>query len=75
MAQTKDTSIPILTNENLANFIKSLKINPEQEKYLLEELPKMDGKERLELLDMLKNVYVLNEEENQAMQKIKDNCR
>jgi len=35
----------------------------------------MDGKERLELLDTLKDVYLLNEEEDKALKKIKDNCR
>ena len=64
---------PILDNDNLKNFIKSLKINPEQEKFLLDELPSMDEKERLELLDTLKNIYLLNEEEKNAIQKVKDN--
>jgi len=64
---------PILDNDNLKNFIMSLKISPEQEKFLLDELPQMDAKERLELLDTLKDVCLLNEEENQALKKIKEN--
>jgi hypothetical protein len=64
---------PLLDTDNLKNFILSLKINPEQEKFLLDELPSMDEKERSELLDTLKNIYLLNEEEKNAIQKVKDN--
>jgi hypothetical protein len=64
---------PILDTDNLKSFIESLKINEEQKKVLFDELPKMDEKERLELLDMLKNVYLLNEEENKALENLKNN--
>ncbi|MCX6722525.1 MAG: hypothetical protein NT094_00460 [Candidatus Staskawiczbacteria bacterium] len=64
---------PLLDTGNLKNFILSLKINPEQKKFLLDELPTLDENERLELLNTLKNVYVLNEEENQVIKKIKEN--
>ena len=63
---------PILDNDNLKNFILSLKISPEQEKFLLDELPALDEKERLELLNTLKDVYLLNEEEDQAIKRIED---
>ena len=63
----------ILDTENLKNFIMSLKINPEQQNFLIEELPNMDEKDRLELLNTLKDVYALNQEEDQAMQKVRDN--
>jgi hypothetical protein len=61
----------ILSDKNLKEFIIRLKIMPEQEKFLLDELPKMDLKERLELLEMLKNVYELNQEESQVVEKVK----
>jgi len=64
---------PLLETDNLKNFILSLKISPEQEKFLLDELPSMDEKERLELLNTLKDVYLLNEEEKKAKEKIKNN--
>ena len=64
---------PILDTDNLKSFIASLKISPEQEKSLLDELPTMDEKERMELLETLKNVYILNEEKDKAIKKIKDN--
>jgi hypothetical protein len=64
---------PLLTDNNLKNFIESLKLSEEQKKFLLDELPKMDVEERLELLNTLKDVYLLNEEEKEALIKLKDN--
>jgi hypothetical protein len=63
----------LLTDNNLKKFIESLKLADEQKKFLLDELPQMDEKERLELLATLKDVYVLNEEEGEAIEKIKKN--
>jgi len=62
-----------LSNKNLQELVKALKINDAQKSFLLNELPQMNGKERLELLDMLKKVFVLDKEESQAIKKIKDN--
>ncbi|MCX6718192.1 MAG: hypothetical protein NTY81_01120 [Candidatus Staskawiczbacteria bacterium] len=64
---------PILNNDNLKNFIETLKIDEGQKKVLLDKLPQMDGQERIELLKTLKDIYLLNEEEAQAIKKIKDN--
>lgn len=63
----------ILSTENLKKLILELKISPEQEKFLLDNLPQMDEKERIKLLETLKNVYLLNEEEKQAIEKVKSN--
>ena len=63
----------ILDTDNLNNFIISLKLSREQESFLIEKLPSMDEKERVGLLDMLKDVYLLNEEQKQVIEKIKDN--
>ena len=63
----------LLETENLKNFILSLKINPEQEKLLIDQLPTLDENERLELLNTLKDIYLLNEEEKQAVEKVKAN--
>jgi len=65
----------ILNNDNLKDFVTNLKLNPEQESFLLDELPGLDEKERSELLTMLKDVYILNEEKNQAIEKIKNNWK
>jgi len=63
----------ILNNSNLETLIKNLKIDDEQQKKLLDALPQMDGEERIELLNTLKDVYLLNEEEGKAIKKLKDN--
>ena len=63
---------PLLTDNNLKTFIETLKISQEQKNFLLDELPKLDEQERLELLKTLKNIYILNEEENIAIKKIKE---
>ena len=63
----------ILSDVNLKNLIESLKISEEQKSFLIDELPHLDKNERLELLDTLRGVYFLNEEENQAIKKIQDN--
>ncbi len=63
----------ILSNRSFQELIKKLKINPQQERFLLDELSKMDGKERLELLDMLIKVYELNQEEAESIEKLRNN--
>jgi hypothetical protein len=63
----------LLTDNNLKKFIESLKLPDEQKNFLLDELPKLDEKERLELMDTLKDVYILNEEEKGAIEKMKKN--
>ena len=40
---------------------------------MLNELPQMDTKERLELLKTLANVHALNQEEDQAIKNLKAN--
>ena len=63
----------LLSNSSLKNFIESLKLSEEQKSFFLEELPGLNEKERLELLDTLKEIYLLNEEENGAIEKINKN--
>jgi len=63
----------LLSTESLINSIKSLKINKEQEQFLLNELPKMTKKEKSDLLEMLKKVRLLNDEEKQAIENVKSN--
>ncbi len=61
----------LLTDENLKSFIQSLKLSSEQENFLVDGLPNMNEKERLDLLKTLKDVYLLNEEEARAVEKVK----
>ena len=61
----------LLKDDNIKNFIESLKISEEQKSFLFNELPKLNEAERLELLETLKNIYLLNEEEKLAIEKVK----
>jgi replicative superfamily II helicase len=61
----------LLSNKNLKEFISKLGINSEQEKFLIDGLPNMDRKERLELLSMLEDVYALNQDRDNAIKKVK----
>lgn len=66
---------PFLTDENLKAFIQTLNIAEEQKKFLFDEVSKLNEQERMDLINTLKDVYALNEEKNQAVQKIKDNWK
>jgi len=61
----------ILNNESLIGLIKSSRLSKEQEDFLIAGLDEMNMPERIELLEMLKNVLVLNHEEAQAIEIIK----
>lgn len=63
---------PLLTDGNLKKFIETLKLAEEQKRFLIDELPQLDAKERIELLEKLKDIFMLNEEEKDALKKIKD---
>lgn len=58
-------------DKDIKNFIKSLKLDFSQEKFLLDELPNLDAEGRKELLDVLKNVYTLEEEKKNAIKKVR----
>lgn len=60
------------TKASLEKIIKSSKISKEQERFLLDELPIMNGAERAELLEVLKNVCAANKEEQQVVDKVKN---
>jgi len=62
-----------LSNKNLSGFINTLKLNPEQNKFLLERLPTLDKKERVSLMKVLKDIFILNMEEAEVIDSIKNN--
>lgn len=65
----------LLTDNNLKKFIETLKIADEQKNFLIDELPRLDEKERVKLLEKLKDIFVLNIEEKDALEKIKNNWK
>lgn len=66
---------PLLTEENLKTFIENLNIAQEQKNFLLDQLPSLGEKERMDLLNSLAEVSVLDEEKKQAIEKIKNNWK
>jgi hypothetical protein len=62
----------ILSNDSLREFILSLKIEKEQEKFLLEKLPNMTSEERIKLMEILEKVYVLDKEKTASLERVKE---
>ena len=67
---TKKTTNPFLTNQSLGNLINKLVDNEEQKETLLAELPKMDRADRLKLFHTLKEVFLLDVEEKEELQRL-----
>lgn len=62
---------PFLTNDALEKFVEGVKINPEQKSFLLSKIPQLDEEERIELFNLLKDIYFLDLEEQETIAKIK----
>lgn len=62
----------LLTNNNLNNLIKSLKISDEQKASLSSNISQLDEEERIKLLDVLKDIYIMDLEGDEALEKIKN---
>lgn len=62
----------LITNDNFKNLIGSLKISDEQKTSLISSIPQLDEEERVKLLDVLKEVYLMDLEETEAIQKIQN---
>jgi len=63
----------LLTNENLKKAIRGVKISQEQKDALISKISILDEEQRLKLLDVLKEVMLLDLEETEAIEKIKNN--
>lgn len=67
-----ETKIPdILKNNSLKDLLLSLDIKKQQESFLLDKIPQMDEEERIALLKMLTEVYLLNIEERESSNRLK----
>ncbi len=62
--------INLLYNESLEKFIKSLKIDSAQKKELISKVPGMNLEQRKKLFRILTDVYLLDQEEKEALEKI-----
>jgi len=61
----------LLNDETLKGFIEIIEIGAEQKAFLLDRLPEMDADERLKLFNVLKDVYLLDIEEKDAVARVK----
>lgn len=62
-----------LTDENIKKAIMNLGISQEQKNALIAKIPELNGEEREKLMNLLKDVYLLDMEEKDAIEKIKRN--
>lgn len=62
-----------LSNKSFEELIKKLKINDEEKKELISKVLVMDKEERQKFLDVLKEIYLLDLEEAEAIEKIQKN--
>lgn len=62
----------LLLNDNLKSFIEKLDISQEKKDSLLSKIPQLNKQERLELLTVLGDIYLLNSEEKETIEKLKN---
>ena len=63
---------PLITNSFLKNFIEQTGLRKETRVKVLERLPYMNEKERRNLLDFLKKIYVLYLERDEEIKRLKE---
>lgn len=62
---------PFLTNNALEEFAKGLKISQDKKDFLLSKIPRLDEEERISLFNVLKEIFLLDLEEEKALERIK----
>ena len=62
----------LLLNDNLKGFIESLDIDQGQKNDLFLKIPQLDKEERVKLLDTLSQIYLLDEEEKETIENIRN---
>lgn len=65
--------IKFLTYKNFEQFINGLKLSNEQKNALISDIPNMDNEGRADLFNTLKNIYSLDLEEAEAVERIQKN--
>ena len=61
----------LILNDSFKEFIEKLDIDQEQKNVLLEKIPKLNKAERVKLLDVLAQVYLLTAEKKETLEKLK----
>lgn len=65
------TTNALIKNKGLQALVKSLKIDKDQESFLLEKIPQMDKEERVSLFKTLMEVHLLNMEEKESLERLR----
>lgn len=61
----------LLNNESLEKFIGSINLDEKSRNLLLEKVPKLDLEERKEMFESLTEIYLLDIEEKEAIERVK----
>lgn len=64
-------TFPLLNNQSLEKFIQKVKIKSEEKEFLLSKLPEMDLEERVALFKTLIEIYLLDLEEKETIERLK----
>ncbi len=62
---------PFLNNKSLAKFINAVGIRKEHKTFLLSILPNLDLESRLKLFNALKEIFLLDLEENEVLNNLR----
>jgi len=63
----------LLTDDNLKVFIEGVNITKEEKDSLIASLPALTEEERIKLLEALKDIQTLDEKQQDAVNKLKNN--
>jgi hypothetical protein len=61
----------LLSNDSLTHLLETLKISDEQKAILLADLPRLNLEERMELLETLRKVRLLDKEEQTSIERLR----
>ena len=61
----------LLNNQSLEKFIQKVKLDKERKDFLLSKLAEMDLEERIALFRTLKEIYLLDLEEKEAIERLR----
>ncbi len=63
----------LLNNKTLKDFIEKINIKKERKDFLTSKLPEMDLEERKKLFKALTSIHLLDLEEKEVIERIKEN--
>ncbi len=61
----------ILSNQTLEDLVKKMPLEEEQKSRLISDIPYMDENDRIDLLDIIKDIFIIEEDKKETIRKIK----